>query len=340
MPETQLSANPISPEIQRDQVATEPGMAKDTDHLTPEEGASSKKGRGMLQVPSRSSSQKQQSSPTSTGLSGATVSEARNSTDGASKDSKGSVRGRQRNGSASSKRTGGETDPTATPGNSQPNSPVQRRKKKGNRLLSLFGCCGTPDVGNGLDGDDENAHRLDKLPQRVEEPRAQTPQGQASKQAQEKDNTVPAEGEQKPADASDQISPVDGGASGSGQTAPPAVTIDPPTGTQRDNDIAEDAKTTNDEEHKSHDQNETSRDADTAVSSEDTNTRTIPPPPPLQGRFAATPLTEAGPSVAESQKWLLPPITPELKGRKCLVLDLDETLVHSSFKVCMPLSMF
>ena len=24
---------------------------------------------------------------------------------------------------------------------------------------------------------------------------------------------------------------------------------------------------------------------------------------------------------------------PELKGRKCLVLDLDETLVHSSFKV-------
>lgn len=31
---------------------------------------------------------------------------------------------------------------------------------------------------------------------------------------------------------------------------------------------------------------------------------------------------------------LLPPIAPIHAGRKCLVLDLDETLVHSSFKVC------
>merc|ERR1712228_692175 len=29
---------------------------------------------------------------------------------------------------------------------------------------------------------------------------------------------------------------------------------------------------------------------------------------------------------------LLPPLEPEYKGKKCLVLDLDETLVHSSFK--------
>ena len=36
---------------------------------------------------------------------------------------------------------------------------------------------------------------------------------------------------------------------------------------------------------------------------------------------------------SEQQKWLLPPIQPEFKGKKCLVLDLDETLVHSSFKV-------
>ncbi|KAK6338869.1 hypothetical protein TWF696_009675 [Orbilia brochopaga] len=31
-------------------------------------------------------------------------------------------------------------------------------------------------------------------------------------------------------------------------------------------------------------------------------------------------------------KWLLPPIAPEHEGKKCLVLDLDETLVHSSFR--------
>ena len=35
----------------------------------------------------------------------------------------------------------------------------------------------------------------------------------------------------------------------------------------------------------------------------------------------------------EKQTWLLPPIRPEFNGKKCLVLDLDETLVHSSFKV-------
>jgi carboxy-terminal domain RNA polymerase II polypeptide A small phosphatase len=36
---------------------------------------------------------------------------------------------------------------------------------------------------------------------------------------------------------------------------------------------------------------------------------------------------------AEKQQYLLPPIDPHFKGKKCLVLDLDETLVHSSFKV-------
>ena len=30
---------------------------------------------------------------------------------------------------------------------------------------------------------------------------------------------------------------------------------------------------------------------------------------------------------------LLPPVALQHEGRKCLVLDLDETLVHSSFKV-------
>lgn len=30
---------------------------------------------------------------------------------------------------------------------------------------------------------------------------------------------------------------------------------------------------------------------------------------------------------------LLPALAPEHTGRKCLVLDLDETLLHSSFKV-------
>ncbi|KAI1609435.1 protein phosphatase [Exophiala viscosa] len=62
----------------------------------------------------------------------------------------------------------------------------------------------------------------------------------------------------------------------------------------------------------------------------------LPPPPPLEKRQEQVinkevpPVPEAAP---EKQTWLLPPIQPQFQGRKCLVLDLDETLVHSSFKI-------
>ena len=63
----------------------------------------------------------------------------------------------------------------------------------------------------------------------------------------------------------------------------------------------------------------------------------LPPPPPRgsQDRPAAGVSRTASNGVApnENQKWLLPPIQPRFRGKKCLVLDLDETLVHSSFKV-------
>lgn len=48
-----------------------------------------------------------------------------------------------------------------------------------------------------------------------------------------------------------------------------------------------------------------------------------PPPPPVAPEIPSPP----------EQEWLLPPPLPHLQNRKCLVLDLDETLVHSSFKV-------
>lgn len=37
-------------------------------------------------------------------------------------------------------------------------------------------------------------------------------------------------------------------------------------------------------------------------------------------------------SLPLGKQWLLPPVPESLLGRKCLVLDLDETLVHSSFE--------
>lgn len=55
----------------------------------------------------------------------------------------------------------------------------------------------------------------------------------------------------------------------------------------------------------------------------------LPPPPPLVPLGRPEP---PGPPDGK-QKFLLPPPLPHLQNRKCLVLDLDETLVHSSFKV-------
>ena len=65
----------------------------------------------------------------------------------------------------------------------------------------------------------------------------------------------------------------------------------------------------------------------------------LPPPPPLTQKRQTSSvqrdrsLASQTSAAAEHQKWLLPPIRPEFHGKKCLVLDLDETLVHSSFKV-------
>lgn len=60
----------------------------------------------------------------------------------------------------------------------------------------------------------------------------------------------------------------------------------------------------------------------------------LPPPPPLEQRQdAIQKQTSEASEVSEPQKYLLGPIEPRFKGKKCLVLDLDETLVHSSFKV-------
>ena len=64
----------------------------------------------------------------------------------------------------------------------------------------------------------------------------------------------------------------------------------------------------------------------------------LPPPPPLATRINKTQGSSDVPPVPDpetesKQQWLLPPIQQKFKGRKCLILDLDETLVHSSFKI-------
>lgn len=84
------------------------------------------------------------------------------------------------------------------------------------------------------------------------------------------------------------------------------------------------------------------READ--VADVQTSNNTLPPPPPLpesgskaKGNPSSSPPEAAlAEAVEEKHQWLLPPITDRFKGKKCLVLDLDETLVHSSFKVIIP----
>ncbi|CAA90489.1 NLI interacting factor family phosphatase [Schizosaccharomyces pombe] len=59
------------------------------------------------------------------------------------------------------------------------------------------------------------------------------------------------------------------------------------------------------------------------------------------GEQPTEPIDFADPPLPEVKRygegnWLLPPIAKEDEGKKCLILDLDETLVHSSFKYIEP----
>ncbi|KAI1059185.1 hypothetical protein LB507_003599 [Fusarium sp. FIESC RH6] len=312
--------------------------------LSPEEGTSSKKGRGLLKVPSRSSSQRNQSSPTSTGLSGATVSDPRNSIGSRSKDSKGSLRARRRNGSTSSNRTGGETEPTNTAANTQPNSPVApSQKKKRGGLLAFLGCCGTPEGPAGNEENNENVHKLDVLPPRPTSARSRTntPQEQPRPVAErESQVTAPAPEPKDEATSSghanDEITTAERENRESKQSVPPSVTVEPPkpTPTEEEPQVADKTPKPNNGDVDMQDApTEELEEAPEAPAVEVPTQRTILPPPPGPAVVAPSQFTDAGPSAPEPQKWLLPPIAPEHKGRKCLVLDLDETLVHSSFKI-------
>lgn len=301
--------------------STNPEMSQNKDTLGPEEGGS-KKGRGLLKVPSKSSSHKNES-PTSTGLSGPTVSDSRTSVDRRSRDSKGSIAGRQRNGSASSKRTGGESNPTNTAGNTQPNSPVQKRKKKNGGFLSFLGCCGGPDSGNSGEGESENVHKLETLPQRPATAKSWAPQDAKDRAANEKDAGAAQKGAQQGTNGNDddRIVPVDGETA---KATTPAVTVQPPQG-GKVGGSAQAEQTAQDEDVKMNDAA-----VEEPAASTQSEEKRVPPPPPVA--VPTAPITFAEPGPSEPIR-LLPAIRPEHKGRKCLVLDLDETLVHSSFKV-------
>lgn len=404
--------------------------SKDKEFASEEAGASAspaqKKGRSLLHVPSRSPSQKIQPSPTSTGLSGATASDSRESIDGKSRESKSSFAGRpQQNGSTSSRHSANGTDPTNTPVNSQPSSPAAApspKRKKGGGFLAIFGCCSAPDDANALDGDDPPlpASKLKDIPPRpatatrrtgvpsdhaasggVTELSEKDEPEEESKQLEEKYQSQPQP--QYPSQPLQQLAPPLAGSSsanassagakrnsetptldnntpttastavastsnretdskraslaGSGSVAP-TLAVEPPlhgeaTTTQTaDRDAVEAApRLSEDDDAEMPDADAIAAssqhmDADILTQATEVLPSVPPPPPgpaPASSSAAAdsTAMTALEPAMEYQQPTaLLPPIEPRLKGRKCLVLDLDETLVHSSFKVrALPLHM-
>ena len=337
---TTPSSGPV--DIAEKRTLPDPTMNTENKALAPDTGGVSSNGQGQLQVPSRSSSQKHQSQGTTTGLSGATVSDSRNSISARSKDSKSSFLGRQRNGSASSNRQGGDTQSKTALETSQPSSPStsSQKKKKSGGLLSFLGCCGVPDSANAVDGETENAHKVDKVPQRPTTAKSRTQTSQEhgpvkssnSKESQQK--TAVNTSEDTPMLDSTDSTPADPSRVESSHLAGPTVTVEPPLAQTHDVVAPETNQTTESQDIEMRD---TAADQSSVqpANNEEITAKTIPPPPPGPGPIATIPvsLAEQIAPLAEARKWLLPAILPEHSGRKCLVLDLDETLVHSSFKV-------
>lgn len=315
-------------------------MGNNNNTLAPEDGgaaAAQGQGQNLLQVPSRSSSQ-QKGQPTITAAGQGGTSAGRSSTSGRSKDSKNSLVEAQGNGTLSAA-TNREGDPSATSGHTQPSSPSasdQKQRKKKGGLLSLFGCCVVPDSSNAVEADKENVHKLDKLPQRPTTAKSRNPAVQdahAARQSNEKTQPAAATADQHGASSASQDVIMDEG--DAHKSTAPALNVEPPSspqtasgGLSADQDDTEMPDAADEEPTHAH----AHPHAHTAESSEEPEDRTIPPPPPGPGQAVTTAYPVVEPA-EEPRKWLLPPLAPEHKGRKCLVLDLDETLVHSSFKV-------
>lgn len=341
----------------------QPESSREKDVLAAEDKSGSKKGRGLLHVPSRSSSQRIQPSPTATGLSGATASDPRDSIGGHSKESKASMLDRKHIQGVYTNKSGIGTGPTVTPGTSQPGSPAvaSHKKKKGGGFLALFGCCGVPDHANGLDPE-EPIHKLDKIPPRpATASRRPTPSEQPSSSKTQLFEKEPAHNAQPSTDAAKNGKRVSGTSTqdqstvgdrdgeskqttlvGAGSSSPVISVEVPHVAASSDVDTVTETIPEKDGEGdiQMTDADGSNRQAPTATAEE--TYPAVPPPPP--GPVPAVPNAPTTTSVEnprtivpeQQQRYLLPPQAPEFKGKKCLVLDLDETLVHSSFKVRRP----
>ncbi|EGO52433.1 hypothetical protein NEUTE1DRAFT_72012 [Neurospora tetrasperma FGSC 2508] len=250
------------------------------------------------------------------------------------------------------------TRATAAMSNSNPVAP---KKKKGG-FLAIFGCCGVPDDANGLDTP-VPSHKLDRIPPRpaTASRRTATPSEQPSASKTQLSEKEPAQQSQPTQEQSKNGKRVSGTSTqdqstvgekdgeskqttivGPGSSSPLA-SVEPPQQTNKEVEVVEEVVNEKDEEgdvqmpDAAEESQQASHAADATTEESYTN---LPPPPPGPVPAATTPptsgaLIESPPVFPpdQPQKFLLPPQAPEFKGKKCLVLDLDETLVHSSFKI-------
>lgn len=348
---------------------------KDDVAVADEAAAGPKKHRGLLHVPSRSSSHKVQPSPTSTGLSGATASDPQENTGLRSKGSKRSILGRRRNGSTTSSRMsitppGAPTADTKNTHTTTPDMAAPRPPKKS--FFSIL-CCGVPENTTDANDPEVLANRVSKSiaarPTTASRPdnavtgqadgplRSQTEKDalkhteadQSQRELSNQDATRPAQGRSTAPAANGDLArsvslrdqplpalPQQPGPSSSQVSPPTQVPIRMPSGrTPTKTDLSANRENTQDDANVHNtDQltNENGPAADVTTRREEIpKSVVLPQPPPLPPTL---PTEEPVPETAEGkQQWLLPPIAPRFKGKKCLVLDLDETLVHSSFKV-------
>ncbi|UKZ75887.1 hypothetical protein TrVFT333_003583 [Trichoderma virens FT-333] len=271
MSETAVATTAVV-DFKQDRIPLSSGSGKEKDMLLPEDGEGSGKGRGLLKVPSRSSSQQRnQSSPTTTGLSGATITDPRSSIGSRSRESKGSFLDRQRNGSSS-----GEAEPARTGDISQPSSPSaseQKRKRKKSNA-------------------DEAEQRKAPVP--------------ASTTLQGKDYGISSSSAQDQTKLEEQTTE-------EAKHPAPAVTVDPLSPLPEPNEeVREIEEVVDDVEMRDVPAVEEAQEVQPEVVQQEAHEVSIPPPPPGPG---------PSPLVTTAL-----PLTDE-------VLDLDETLVHSSFKI-------
>ncbi|EPS27981.1 hypothetical protein PDE_02926 [Penicillium oxalicum 114-2] len=243
---------------------------------------------------------------------------------------------------------------TAQPTSSESNGPPKPLQKKGSRLFSFLSCCSSADV----DGDDnavppKKTSKQPVTPNRLPTPDKTEAHAGDSSTAESKDPAYFGDEKAAAALAADHprerdpssSSPVEAQTDATPNTmlptevphessAPHKESAVPATGLVSE---SEDFVAKEDEQSSSTQIATFAETAPKTVAEEAGETPSqveetaqtvtlLPPPPP-------PPVPEVAQDGGLRQQWLLPPALPHLANRKCLVLDLDETLVHSSFKV-------